>query len=50
MKGITRFGMKGKLAPLYIGLFPILEKSGNVVYKLELPPSLAGVHDIFRVS
>jgi hypothetical protein len=38
------------LAPLYIGLFPILEKCGNVAYKLELPSSLVGVHDIFHVS
>jgi hypothetical protein len=50
MKGMKRFGMKGKLAPRYIGLFPIIEKSGNVVYKLELPPSLVGVYDIFHVS
>jgi hypothetical protein len=50
MKGVKRFGVKGKLSPLYIGPFPILEKRGNVAYKLELPPSLAGVHDIFHVS
>jgi hypothetical protein len=42
--------MKGKLAPRYIGPFPILETCGNVAYKLELPPSLVGVHDIFHVS
>jgi hypothetical protein len=50
MKGVKRFGMKGMLAPHYIGLFPILEKCGTVAYKLDLPPSLAGVHDIFHVS
>jgi hypothetical protein len=49
MKGMKRFGMKGKLAPRYIGPFPILGKSGSVTYKLELPPSLAVVHDIFHV-
>jgi hypothetical protein len=49
MKGVKRFGMKGKLAPRYIGPFPILEKCGTVSYKLELPPSLTGVHDIFHV-
>jgi hypothetical protein len=38
------------LTPRYIGPFPILEKCGNVAYKLELPPSLAGVHDIFHIS
>jgi hypothetical protein len=50
MKGVKRFGVKGKLAPRYIGPFPILEKCGTVAYKLELPPSLAGVHDIFHMS
>jgi hypothetical protein len=50
MKGMKRFGVKGKLAPCYIGPFPIIEKCGIVAYKLDLPPSLAGVHDIFHVS
>jgi hypothetical protein len=50
MKDVKRFGVKGKQSPRYIGPFPILEKCGKVAYKLELPPSLAGVHDIFHVS
>jgi hypothetical protein len=50
MKGMKRFGLKGKLAPHYIGPFSIFEKCGNVAYQLELPSSLAGVHDIFHVS
>jgi hypothetical protein len=50
MKGVKRFGVKGKLSPCYIGSFPILDKCGKVAYKLELPPSLTGVHDIFHVS
>jgi hypothetical protein len=50
MKGVKRYGVKGKLAPRYIGPFPILEKCGTVAYKLDLPPSLTGVHDIFHVS
>jgi hypothetical protein len=50
MKGVKRFGEKGKLSPRYIRLFLILEKCGTVAYNLELPPSLAGVHDIFHVS
>jgi hypothetical protein len=50
MKGVKRFGVKGKLAPRYIGPFPILEKCGTMAYKLDLPPSLVGVHDIFHVS
>jgi hypothetical protein len=50
MKGVKRFGVKGKLSPCYIRQFLILKKSGNVAYKMELPPSLARVHDIFHVS
>jgi hypothetical protein len=49
MKGMKRFGMKGKLEPRYVGPFLVLDKCGNVAYKLELPQSLAGVHDIFHV-
>jgi hypothetical protein len=33
MKGVKRFGVKGKLAPHYIRLFPIIEKCGTVAYK-----------------
>jgi hypothetical protein len=50
MKGVKRFGVKEKLAPRYIGPFPILEKYGTVAYKLDLPPSLTGIHNIFHVS
>jgi hypothetical protein len=50
LKGVKRFGVKGKLVPRYIGPFPILEKCGIVAYKLDLPPTLAGVHDIFHMS
>jgi hypothetical protein len=50
MKGVKRFGVKGKLSPRYIGSFSILGKCGKVAYKLELPLSLAGDHDIFHVS
>jgi hypothetical protein len=50
MRGAKRFGVKGKLAPHYIGPFPILEKCGTMAYKLDISPSLAGVHDIFHTS
>jgi hypothetical protein len=50
MKGVKRFTVKEKLSPRYIGPFPILERCGTVAYKLELPPSLARVHDTFHVS
>jgi hypothetical protein len=50
MKGMKRFRVKGKLTPRYIGPFHILEKCGTMAYKLDLPPSLARVHDIFHFS
>jgi hypothetical protein len=50
MKGVNRYGVKGKLAPQYIGPFPILERYGLVVYRLQLPESLSAVHNVFHVS
>jgi hypothetical protein len=50
MKGVSRFGIKGKLAPWYIGPFPILERYGPVAYRLQLPEALSVVHNVFDVS
>jgi hypothetical protein len=47
---VKRFGIKAKLTPRYISLFPVLAKLRNVAYQLELPPSIAGVHNVFHVS
>jgi hypothetical protein len=44
------FGIKGKLAPHYISPFLILARLGNVAYRLELPPALAGMHNVFHIS
>jgi hypothetical protein len=38
MRGLRRFKVRGKLAPMFIGSFKILEKRGEVAYQLELPP------------
>ncbi|WMV55292.1 hypothetical protein MTR67_048677 [Solanum verrucosum] len=50
MKGVMRFGKKGKLSPWYIGPYRILKRVGNVVYELELPQELAAVHSVFHIS
>ena len=42
--------MKGKLAPRYVGPFKVLERKGEVAYRLELPSNLSRVHDVFHVS
>jgi hypothetical protein len=50
MKGVRRFGIKGKLAPRYIGPYPIFDKYGPTSYQVELPAKLSGVHNVFHVS
>jgi len=50
MKGVQRFGVKRKLAPRYVGPYRILEKKGNVVYKVQLPVTLRAIFPVFHVS
>ncbi|KAJ0661910.1 putative nucleotidyltransferase, Ribonuclease H [Helianthus annuus] len=49
-KGVHRFGLKGKLSPRFIGPFEVLERVGEVAYRIALPPSLSHVHNVFHVS
>nr|GEU43317.1 putative reverse transcriptase domain-containing protein [Tanacetum cinerariifolium] len=49
-KGVVRFGKRGKLNPMYVGPFKVLERVGDVAYKLNLPKELSRVHNTFHVS
>nr|GFC35374.1 putative reverse transcriptase domain-containing protein [Tanacetum cinerariifolium] len=49
-KGVVRFGKRGKLNPRYVGPFKVLERIGDVSYKLDLPEELIRVHNTFHVS
>ncbi|WVZ95060.1 LOW QUALITY PROTEIN: hypothetical protein U9M48_040865 [Paspalum notatum var. saurae] len=50
IRGTRRFQVKGKLAPRYIGPYPIVRRVGKVAYKLQLPESMSDIHDVFHVS
>jgi hypothetical protein len=50
MKGVHRFGIKGKLTPRYIGPYPIISKYGPTSYQVELLSKLSGVHNVFHIS
>ncbi|XP_021743398.1 uncharacterized protein LOC110709484 [Chenopodium quinoa] len=50
MKGVMRFGKKGKLSTKYIDPYEIIQKVGKVAYKLDLPNELERVHNVFHVS
>jgi len=49
-KGFYRIGKGGKLNPRYIGPYEIIERVGEVAYRLDLPPNLTGIHNVFHVS
>ena len=37
MRGVVRFGQKGKLAKRFVGPFEIKSRIGDVAYRLVLP-------------
>ena len=49
-RGVVRYVKRWKLSPRFIGPFEILERIGAVAYRLALPPSMSGVHEVFHVS
>ena len=42
--------MTGNLSPRYIGPYPIIQRVGEVAYRLEMPLELPSVHNVFHVS
>ena len=50
IKGVQRFVVKRKFAPRYVGPYKITERKGNVTYKLQLPPEISAIFDVFHVS
>jgi hypothetical protein len=49
-KGVQRFGIKGKLAPRYIGPYEVIEVCGPVAYHIQLPERFSTVHNVFHVT
>ena len=49
-KGVLIFGRRGNLRPRYIGPYEIIAIVGPVAYRLDLPPELSKVHNVFHVS
>jgi hypothetical protein len=50
IRGVMRFGKKGKLSPRFIGPFKITQKVRKLAYRVALPPDLIGTHDVFHMS
>ena len=42
--------MKRKLAPRYVGPYKIIGRRGPVAYKLQLPPEMRAIFNVFHVS
>jgi hypothetical protein len=49
-KGVQRFGVKGKLAPRYIGPYEVKEVCGPVAYRIQLPERFSAVHNVFHMT
>jgi hypothetical protein len=49
-KGVQWFGVKGKLAPCYIGPYEVIEVCWPVAYRIQLPERFAAVHNVIHVT
>lgn len=50
IKGLKHFRKKDKLAPKFVGPFPIFKCVRKVAYKLELPEKLLVIHLVLNIS
>ena len=50
MKGVMRFGKNGKLNPRFVGPFEVLERVGEVAYRVSQPSALSRIHNVFHES
>jgi hypothetical protein len=50
MRGVKRFQVKGKLAPRFVGPYPIIGRVGHAAYRLKLLESMSDIHNVFHVS
>ena len=50
MKGVQRFRVKRKLVPRYVSRYQIIERKGEVAYKLQFPLEMSVIFNVFHVS
>jgi hypothetical protein len=49
MKGVRRFGAKKKLSLRYVGSYQVIERKGEVAYKIQLPEGMSMIFPVFHV-
>ena len=50
MTSVGRVLKSKKLTPKFIGPYQISDRVGTVAYRVDLPPHLSNLHDVFNVS
>ncbi|KAK8934928.1 hypothetical protein KSP39_PZI014535 [Platanthera zijinensis] len=50
VKGVSRIKRMKKLSPRFVGPFEVLERIGEVAYRLSLPEKISSLHDVFHIS
>ena len=50
MRGVMRFGKKGKLNPKFAGPLEITQRMGTLAHRIALPLDLVRTRDIFHIS